>query len=221
MAENGACIKGKARYCTVTILNFMKNSMDLMSLLAQAQGGQAVNNLASQMNLAPEQAQSGIAALLPALTAGMQRNTESKDGMSGLMNALSGTRHEAYVDDAAALQTPEAKAEGNAILGHLFGSKDVSRNVAQQAAESTGLDITTLKSMLPMVANMAMGAMSKQTSALSGQSSGLMGMVGSLLGGGQQNQTSKLLSGLIGGATGGNSGGGMNMLNMALGMLKK
>ena len=195
--------------------------MDLMSLLSQAQGGQAVNNIAGQLGLAPDQAQSGIAALLPALTAGMQRNTESKDGMANFMSALSGTRHEAYVDDAAALQTPEAKTEGNAILGHLFGSKDVSRSVAAQASQETGLDLTTIKSMLPMVANMAMGAMSKQTSAVSGGGGGLMGMIGGLMGGGQQNKTANLLSGLIGGAAGGNSGGGMNMLNMALGMLKK
>ena len=193
--------------------------MDLMSLLSQAQGGQAVNNLASQMNLSPEQAQSGIESLLPALTAGMQRNTESADGMSNLLGALSGTRHERYVDQADGLQQQGAVEEGNAILGHLFGSKDVSRNVAQQAADQSGLDVGAVKSMLPMVANLLMGSLSKQTSAMNQKSSGLMGMVGSMLGGGQQNQQANLISGLLG-SVGGGSSSGANMLGMAMKMLK-
>lgn len=194
--------------------------MDLMSLLSQAQGGQAINNLASQMNLSPQQAQSGIENLLPALTAGMQKNTESKDGMASLLGALSGTRHEAYVDQADGLQQAGAVEDGNAILGHLFGSKDVSRNVAQQAAEATGMDVGAMKSMLPTVANLLMGSLSKQTSAASQKSSGLMGMVGSLLGGGQQNQQANLISGLLGSVGGGSNSGGMNMLNVAMNLMK-
>ncbi len=194
--------------------------MDLMSLLSQAQGGQAINNLASQMNLSPQQAQSGIESLLPALTAGMQRNTESKDGMANLLGALSGTRHERYVDQADGLQQEGAVDEGNAILGHLFGSKDVSRSVAQQAADATGMDVGAMKAMLPMVANLLMGSLSKQTSAASQKSSGIMGMVGSLFGGGQQNQQAGLISNLLGSVGGGSNSGGMNMLNMAMNLMK-
>lgn len=190
--------------------------MDLMSLLSQAQGGQVFNNLGNQFGLEPQQAQSGLAALLPALTAGMQKNTQSKGGMQSLMQALSGTRHEGYVTQADTLMQPQAVSEGNAILGHLFGSKDVSRSVAYQAADQTGIDAGTLKQMLPMVANLLMGTMSQQTSNLSAQQSGLGGLLKSVMGGGRQSQQSNLLGQLMGGG----GSGGMDMLNMAAKFLR-
>ena len=55
----------------------------------------------------------------------------------------------------------ETRADGNNILGHIFGSKDVSRNVAAQAASSTGIGASLIKKALPLLASLAMGAMSK------------------------------------------------------------
>ena len=66
------------------------------------------------------------------------------------------------------------------FLGHLFGSKDVSREVASHAAGSTGLDEGLMKKMLPVVASLVMGSMSKQATA--GGASGADGSVGGLLG---------------------------------------
>jgi hypothetical protein len=69
--------------------------------------------------------------------------------------------------------------DGNNILGHLLGSKDASRNVAAQAADVTGIDASIIKKALPMIAGLAMGALSKNSNA--GQSPG--DSVGDLLGG--------------------------------------
>ena len=43
-------------------------------------------------------------------------------------------------------------ADGNGILGHIFGSKDVSRQVAARAAQSSGVAPDILAKMLPLVA---------------------------------------------------------------------
>jgi hypothetical protein len=56
----------------------------------------------------------------------------------------------------------EAAGDGNGILGHVFGSKDVSREVAVRAAAQTGLDPGILKQALPLVAALMMGAMARQ-----------------------------------------------------------
>jgi hypothetical protein len=42
-------------------------------------------------------------------------------------------------------------------LGHILGSKDVSRQVAAQASTRTGISELVLKQMLPAVATLAMG----------------------------------------------------------------
>jgi hypothetical protein len=53
--------------------------------------------------------------------------------------------------------------EGNGILGHLFGSKEVSRAVAAQAAQATGIGQEILKQMLPVIASTMMGGLYKQS----------------------------------------------------------
>jgi hypothetical protein len=59
--------------------------------------------------------------------------------------------------------TPAGMADGNGILGHLFGSKDLSRAVAAQAAQATGIGQQVLQQMLPAIAAMIMGGMFKQS----------------------------------------------------------
>jgi hypothetical protein len=79
--------------------------------------------------------------------------------------SFGGGQHQRYVDDLNALDHPDTTADGNGILGHIFGSKDMSRQVATRAAAQTGISEGVLKSMLPVVAAMAMGAMSKRMTA--------------------------------------------------------
>lgn len=100
--------------------------------------------------------------LLPAIAGGMQRNVSQEGGLEGLLGALMNGNHQRYVDEPEALDPEEVRQDGNGILGHLFGSKDVSRQVASHAAERTGIGSDILKQMLPVVAAMAMGALSKQ-----------------------------------------------------------
>jgi hypothetical protein len=96
---------------------------------------------------------------------------------------LSGGQHQRYVDDVGTLEQADTIADGNGILGHIFGSKDVSRQVATQAAAQTGIGEGVLKAMLPVVAAMMMGAMSKRlgqpaaVGADAGMADGLLGML--------------------------------------------
>jgi hypothetical protein len=85
--------------------------------------------------------------------------------MDALLKALESGGHERYLDRAGELGNRQAVADGNAILGHILGSKDVSRKVASAASGKTGVSEGILKQMLPMVAAMAMGALSKQKAA--------------------------------------------------------
>lgn len=137
--------------------------MNLFETILSAGNGDAVKQLARNFNLDEGQAKGAVGALLPALTRGMKQNAMSPNGLQGLIGALKGGNHQRYLDNPQDLTAPETIAEGNGILGHLLGSKEVSRQVAAQAASQTGVDTDVLKKMLPMVAAMAMGSMSKQT----------------------------------------------------------
>lgn len=158
--------------------------MDLMDLIGKAGGAKSLGNLAGSLGLDSSKTGALVGALAPALMRGMQKQTESSSGLSALTSALGSGKHQQYLDNPDLISAATSVADGNNILGHLFGSKDVSRNVAAQAAESTGIDISLIKKALPMLAGLAMGAVSKNSDAGGTSGSPLAGLLGSLVGGG-------------------------------------
>jgi len=176
--------------------------MNLVDLISNAHGGAALQEIGSQLGLGQQQTTMALAALVPALAAGFQRNAQRSSGMDGLLSALSNGQHSRYLDNPAVLGRADSITDGNGILGHVFGSKDVSRQVATRAAAQTGLSEDVLKRMLPMVAALMMGAMARQATQGGGRlaqpasaGGGLMGMLGATL---DQNRDGSMIDDVIG-----------------------
>ena len=184
----------------------------LLDLLAGAQAQPAKQQLGQQFGLSEDMTQQAMAALIPALAAGLKSNASQPGGVEALLGALNKGSHSRYLDEPNLLGRPETRDDGNSILGHLLGSKEVSRSVASRASEKTGLDNEMLKQMLPIVATMVMGSLSKkseepdtvsQLAVLFGggqsqQSGGLGGLLGGMLGGGRQRQPQSDGLGMLG-----------------------
>jgi hypothetical protein len=177
--------------------------MGLADMLLNAHGGGATELLAQRFGISPEQAASAVSALAPALASGIQQNAASEGGLQSLLGALLGGQHQQYVENAETVGLPNTITDGNAILGHVLGSKEVSRQVASQASQQTGLGADLLKQMLPVVAAMTMGALSKHMAGQAGEQAppsggGMLGTLGSLLGGGQASSSAGALMGILG-----------------------
>lgn len=176
------------------------NAMNLVEMLMNSQNSGAVQKAGANVGLDASQSQSAITALLPAISSALKQNASSPQGLAGLLSALQNGNHSQYLDNPAKLESTETVTDGNAILGHLFGSKEVSRAVAGKAAEQTGLNSDTLKKFLPLVATLAMGSLSKQTQGDSSMKSSLASLAASQLMGGQTSGgLGGMLSGLLGG----------------------
>ncbi|ESW70195.1 DUF937 domain-containing protein [Mesorhizobium sp. C280B] len=135
----------------------------LFDILAQAQNGNGMQALAQQFGLSQQQTQAAVAALLPAFSQGLKRNTADPYGLGSFMTAMASGQHAKYFEDASRAFSPQGLDEGKGILGHLFGSKDLSRAVASQAAQASGVSQQVLQQMLPAIASMMMGGLFKQT----------------------------------------------------------
>lgn len=138
--------------------------MNLAEMILNQNGGAIVEQLAGQLGIGSQDARRAAEQVLPKLARGVQRNAAQPSGLESLLGALKGGGHQRYFDHPEELGSGSTVADGNAILGHILGSKDVSRNVAGHAAKESGVDASIIKKMLPMLAAAAMGAMSKQTS---------------------------------------------------------
>ena len=145
--------------------------MDLMDLLKAAGGDKSVSQLSDAVGLGSADTSKLIAALAPALMGGLTKNATAESGLDGLRRALSTGGHDRYIDKPELMTSDKTRRDGNKILGHIFGSKEVSREVAAVAEKDTGIDVSMIKKALPLLATLAMGAMNKKSSG--GQTSGL------------------------------------------------
>lgn len=182
--------------------------MNISDILAQTG---AIDAISRQVGLPPAAAKSAADALLPAILGGMTKQAQglpapgqaggqsptgglgdllgsvlgggsaggSAGGLGGLLDAVTGN-------------APTPAAPGNDILGQIFGSKDVSRTVADHAAQRTGISADILKKMLPLLAMAVAGYLARQNS---GQGSGPTTGGGTIGGGGIGDILGQVLGG--------------------------
>ena len=156
--------------------------MQITDMLAQTGGFQS---MARELGISEKQAESGAEALVPAILGGFKKQLQSQPaGVAGLGSLLGQLGGSGLLDNVLSPQPTDVN-RGNNVLGQIFGSRDVSRAVAQNAVSQSGLEPSMLKKMLPIVAMLVAGYMAQRGSAAQDASSGggLGGLLSSLLGG--------------------------------------
>jgi hypothetical protein len=143
--------------------------LPLFDMMLRAQNGASIEAIAKQFNLAQEQAAQAMAALMPAFSAGFKRTSSEPYDLTQLMSSMFSGAYAKYFEDMSRAFTPQGMADGNEVLSRLFGSKDVSRAIAQQAEQLTGIGQEILKKIMPVMADALMGGLFKQ---MSGQMAG-------------------------------------------------
>jgi hypothetical protein len=175
--------------------------MNIGSILQQSG---AIGAIAQQLGVNEQVAQMGAEALLPSILGGFKKTAQAQpsgiEGLGGLLGQLGGG---GLFDNVVAPEPTNVDA-GNGVLGQIFGTKEVSRSVADHASGQTGIDPSTLKKMLPILAMLVAGYMAKQGGGEG--AGGLGGLLGSVLGGGQAGGGG--LGGMLGNVLGGALGGG-------------
>ena len=173
--------------------------MDIQEIIKSSGGIEAI---AGQLGVSPGEAQSGVAALLPAVLGGFKKNAQAQPaGLDGLIGMIGGLGGGVLLDNVVGTQ-PTAVDTGNQLLGGIFGSKEGSIAVAQHASAASGVDSSLLKKMLPLVAMLVAGAMAKNAGGgAAAPAGGLGGLLGGMLGGGGGG----LLGGLLGGGKAGSA----------------
>lgn len=158
-----------------------------MTIVQALQQEGVIASMARELNIDEATAQQGAGALLPALVAGLGRShvgagagaqpgaAGGASGLGGLADMLGGLAGGGAGGAPGGLggiggvllnqvlgPQPTPVQPGNDILGQIFGTKDVSRGVAEAAAGSSGVSSDLLKKMLPILAMAVVGYMMKK-----------------------------------------------------------
>ena len=129
----------------------------LIDGLMEQLGSSGTSQLAGALG-ADENAMGGlISAALPAILGGLAKNAEQADGASSLASALDDHDDSIFGNLGSLLG---GGGPGDAILGHVLGQK--RPQVEQQVAGNAGVDLSMITKLLPLLAPLVMGYLSKQ-----------------------------------------------------------
>ncbi len=186
---------------------------NLFETMQAAHGGDAMTTLAQQFGLTPDQAQNAVSALMPAFSMGLQKQTENTDALGNLFQSIFGGPYAAAFDDPVQAAAPATVSAGSTMLNQMFGSQAATNQIAQHAANVSGLSSSLLQQMMPVIASMVIGGLLKGTNG----NNGLGGILGQMMGGAQSGNIGDILGQMMGqgapqpsqGQAGGPFGGGL------------
>lgn len=135
--------------------------MQLYEILAGAQNGRAIENLARACGVPTDRMEAAVKVVARSFAQNIERNTLSRGGLADFVAALGDGHHEYILDNPQALKDPRVRMDGNDILEHVLGTKDRSRALTASAARASGLSEGLIKMLLPIIAQWVMGAISK------------------------------------------------------------
>ena len=162
----------------------------LMDLLSSDLGKQIISGVAGKVGTSEGETSSVLTLLLPTLVGAMSNNAQTPDGLSGLLGALTGGKHDGGIlDNLSGFLGGDDHSDGGNILGHVLGGNQ--ENVQNNLAQSTGVGSDKIAMIMKIAAPIIMGYLAKK--AMSGglnsdpaqSGGGLTDILGGLLGGGQ------------------------------------
>ncbi len=157
--------------------------MNLLDLIMDDSGSQVVGQLAKRAGVPEDEISNILAQAVPAVSRGMRSKMSDENGLSSILDILKDKQPERYIEQPDVITSDKSVIDdGNSILGEIFGNKNTSREVASRVATKSGSNSGVVKMLLPIIASLAMGALSKKGNAnpapaQASQSTGMMGMV--------------------------------------------
>jgi hypothetical protein len=161
--------------------------MNLIETLLSSGNGGITQQLGSQFGLDASKLGPVLGAVAPVLAHGLKEKLSSDASGGGVLDMITNGSLTKYVDNPSALSSPEASQQDQSILGSLFGGGGSAlTNIVSAVAGKTGVSSQLIQTMLPVLASLIMGFLSKQTAgdpaklthsldAISGEHAGFLG----------------------------------------------
>jgi hypothetical protein len=146
-----------------------EGKVKLFDTIRSAGGGGIVAALAAKARIEPDAAEEALRALLPEIGRAVRRTEESGSGAAAVSAAMHDERYARYLEQPDTLKEPAAVADGEQVLEDVLDDDERGEMIRRVAAE-IGPDEAEVRTMLPLVAALAMAALGEK---LRDQSPGL------------------------------------------------
>lgn len=192
-----------------------QTSSSVLDELRAHLSGDTVNQISQKIGTDPQQTKAAIDGAIPLLLAALGKQAADPDRRTGLQQAILEDHDGSVVDNLPAYldgQLSGRATDGQGIVNHVLG--DRQQPAAQALAGKSGLELSSIMSLLPLLAPIVMGMIGKKersgnmsldtitdvlggdTQRAAGESPDIGDLLGSVLGGGQTGQGGQASGGI-------------------------
>jgi len=148
--------------------------LSLLDSLKETLSGDAIGNIAAKIGVDPEQAKAAINAALPTIVSALAKNSSNANGAAKLDKAVD--QHDGGILAKLQASAPDLLAEGQKILGHVFGPKQAAaQGQVAAAATGSGLDAKKIGDLLATLAPVVLSALNSKKKAEGLDAAGVAG----------------------------------------------
>ena len=185
--------------------------MNLMDILQNQLSDEMLGQLSNHIGAEPQQTAQAANGIFATLLGGLANNASSEGGLSSLASALDRDHDGSILDDLAGMvggmlqggNQDSRATNGMGMLNHILG--DRQEVAANQIGQSAGLSTSQVMKLLPILAPIVMSVLGK---AKKSEGFDLGGLAQVLMGGAQQAQQQNGMGDLLGSILGSVMGGG-------------
>ncbi|ASK30784.1 hypothetical protein CEY12_11965 [Chryseobacterium sp. T16E-39] len=176
--------------------------MSLIDLLTGNTSNQVAEQAENKFGISKNQIIALLAVAAPLIISYLRNKSQDSKEAEALNNALDKDHNGSILDDSS--QVEARQAEGGSILSHIFGND--KQNVENQLSQNTGISIDKIGPVLAMLAPLIMGYIGKEKQQNNVGAGGLGDLLGGILGNASnqaQTQQSSPLNDILGSVLGG------------------
>ena len=130
----------------------------IIQMLSSQLSGDAVGQIGRQIGIDDDKAQQAVGMALPMIIGALNRNTNDPAGAESLTNALKKDHDGSILNNLVqAFTKQETINDGQAILGHVMGSK--KSGFVSSVSKATGMDSEQVTQLFAMLAPVVLGAL--------------------------------------------------------------
>lgn len=151
--------------CLIT-LNFpkSKNMSKIINLLGSGLGKSLIEGLSSQTGQSKSKTTALLNLAIPVLLQAMQRNSATKEGALGLLNAITNKHDGSILNNLNSIISGSSinavEKDGGKILGHVFGKRQ--KNIQNALSKQSGVSNNSVAKVLRIAAPVVLGILGKQ-----------------------------------------------------------
>lgn len=141
-----------------------KNMSKIMNLLGSGLGKSLIKGLSSQTGQSKSKTTALLNLAIPVMLQAMQRNSATKEGALGLLNAITNKHDGSILNNLNSIFSDSSlnavEKDGGKILGHVFGTRQ--KNIQNALSKQSGVSNNSVTKVLKIAAPVVLSILGKQ-----------------------------------------------------------